>query len=147
MLGRICVQSIWIILLLWSKYSALLQHRQNWWQPPLPATRHPSISNGGDIVPEPANIGTSIPSPSQPCPILSVHPIRPVASHFLHTSQHIKIQFLQVIPINLIQIWSSRYDPDSRLKGTPNKPPIMHPMKTIVPKTPRDTSTYYKYQA
>ena len=47
MLILICVQSICIILLLWHKYSAPLQHQLNWCQPPIPVACRPSRANVG----------------------------------------------------------------------------------------------------
>ena len=48
----ICVHSICIILLLWQKYSASLQHRHNWFQTPLHISRCPSRANIGAPVTE-----------------------------------------------------------------------------------------------
>ena len=47
MLVPICVNPVCVIFLLWQKYSAPLQHRLNWYQPPLLAARRPSRANGG----------------------------------------------------------------------------------------------------
>ena len=54
MLVLIRVHSICIILLLWHKYSASLQPRHNWCQPPLPIARRPSRANDCAPVPAPS---------------------------------------------------------------------------------------------
>ena len=83
----ICVQYIFIILLLRHKYSAPLQHRSNWCQPPLPTARRPSRANGGAPIPAPANAGPSIPPTSHQRLIQSICPIQPVANQPAHKSQ------------------------------------------------------------
>ena len=93
-LVQIYVQPICIILLILHHYSAPLQRRRNWCQPPLPAARRPSGANGGAPVPKPANFSPSIPPPYHPSTIWSVRPIHLVASQFPHTIQRIISQFL-----------------------------------------------------
>ena len=104
------MQSICIIFLPQHKYSAPLQHRRNWCQPPLPTTRRPSRANGGATVPAPANVGPSIPTPSHQRPIQSIHPIQPVANQPAHKSQ-----FLLANPIP-IPIGSRRYNPANTIQ-------------------------------
>ena len=110
MLALICVQSICIILMLWHKYSAPLQHRRNWCQPPLPTARRPSRSNSGSPVLTPANVGPSRPPPPHQRPIQSICTIRPVAkqpAHKIHFLLAKKTQY-QYNPANTIQPIQSR---------------------------------------
>ena len=116
MLFRICVQPIFIILLIWHNYSAPLQQRCNWCQPPLTAARRPSRFNGGDPILAPANVGPNIPPPSHPRPISSIRHIQPVASQFPHTSQLTKIQFLRANPRRPIPIQFSQYDTSNNIQ-------------------------------
>ena len=88
---------------------------------PATAYRLPSISNGGAPIPVPANVGPYIPPPSHQYPIRSTRPIHLVAIQFPHTIHLIKIQFLQENPIKPILIQSSRYNPSSPLKWTPQQ--------------------------
>ena len=77
----ICLHPICIILLLRHKYSAPLQHRRNWCQPPLPTACRPSRANGGDPVPAPM-----VDLPFQRLLTL-VHPTHvPPTSHPIHPS-------------------------------------------------------------
>ena len=104
LLVLIFLQSICIIFLLQQKYSAPLQLQGNWCQPPLTTARHPSRDNGGAPVPEPSNVGLTIPPPSHQRTIQSIHPIQPVANQPGN-----KIQFLIENP-RLMLIRSSQYD-------------------------------------
>ena len=131
MLYPIFVQPICIIFLLWHKYSAPLQYRCNWCQPPLPTTCRLSRANGGALVPAPANVGPYIPPPYHPRPFWSIRPIQPVAIQFYRTSQWIKASYYEPTqdryihdPSDTIQPIRSRkfsqYDPVSvSSKGCP----------------------------
>ena len=100
--SRICVQPIYIILMLWQKNSAPLQNWHNWWQPPLSTSRRPSRSNDGAPVPA-ARPQPSI-FPHCPVPIgstLSIKHTKPApTSHFWNNTPSAVIQYRLFHQIN-----------------------------------------------
>ena len=117
MLVPIFAQSICIIFLLQHKYSAPLQHKRNWCQPPLPTARRPSRANGGAPVLAPANVGPSIPLPSHQRPIQYICPIQKLSNQPVHKIQFllanprpVPMRSIQCNPVDTIQpIRSSQY--------------------------------------
>ena len=135
MLVPICVQYIFIILLLRHKYSATLQHRRNLCQTLLLTARRPSRSNVCTPVPAPANVDPSISPPYHQLSIRSIRLIQPVANHPEH-----KGQFLLANP-RPVPIRFSRYGPADTIH------PIIHTIQPILSRIYDQSNTLWLIQS
>ena len=103
---------------------------------PLPVACHTSRDNVG-APSEPANVGPSIPPPSNPRSIQSICSIHTVTSQFLPLYHQVYKN-----PISLSKMEETDTIQCLLWRKPPNKHPIIQPMKKIHPKPAQDTPTY-----